>query len=120
MKPKIILSRRPLLFILLASLLFVPMFQHTPILTATAQDLSPAGTLQELSIDDGTGTCAAGTGNNVNGTGFGWANKLTPATYPATLRSVSIGFNRILIGQSTVQDGLYRIVVYADPEGDGP
>lgn len=120
MKPKIILTRKPLLIALLASFLFVPMFHYTPILTATAQDVSPAGTLQVLSIDDGVGNCAAGTGNNLSGKGFGWANKLTPATYPATLRSVSIGFNRILIGQSTVQDALYRIVVYADPESDGP
>jgi YVTN family beta-propeller protein len=120
MKPKIIPTRRPLLFTLLASLLFVPMFHHTPGLTATAQDVSPAGTLQELSIDDGVGNCAAGTGNNLNGKGFGWANKLTPTSYPATLRTIKIGFNRILIGQSTVQDALYRIVVYADPESDGP
>jgi YVTN family beta-propeller protein len=120
MKPKIYLARRLLLFALIASLLFVPMFQQTSTLTATAQELSPAGALQELSIDDGTGTCAAGTGSNQNGTAFGWANKLTPTTYPATLRSVSIGFNRILIGQSVVRDALYRIVVYADPENDGP
>jgi YVTN family beta-propeller protein len=120
MKPKIILTHRPLLFALLASLLFVPMFHHTSILTATAQDISPAGTLQELSIDDGVGNCAAGTGGNLNGRGFGWANKLTPTSYPATLRSVTIGFNRVLIGQSAAQDALYRIVVYADPESDGP
>ncbi len=120
MKPKIILARRLMLFALIASLLFVPMFHQTSTLTATAQDISPTGALQELSIDDGSGVCAAGTGANQNGKGFGWANKLTPTTYPATLRSVTIGFNRLVIGRSAVQDALYRIVVYADLEGDGP
>jgi YVTN family beta-propeller protein len=120
MKPILTLSRGALLFALLASLLLVPMFQPAPLLTANAQEIVPSGTLQELSLDDGTGSCAAGTGNNQNGLSFGWANKLTPTTFPATLRSVTIGFNRILIGQSTVQDAIYRIVVYADPEGDGP
>ena len=120
MKPKIYLVRRLLMFALIAPLLFIPMFHQTSTLTATAQDVSPAGALQELSIDDGSGVCAAGTGVSQNGRGFGWANKLTPTTYPATLRSVTIGFNRLVIGQSVVQDALYRIVVYADPEGDGP
>jgi YVTN family beta-propeller protein len=120
MKPKIYLARSPLLLALIASLLLVPTFHQTSTLTATAQGLSPAGALQELSQDDGLATCAVGTGGNLNGRSFGWANKLTPTSYPATLRSVTIGFNRILIGQSTVQDALYRIVVYADAEGDGP
>jgi YVTN family beta-propeller protein len=120
MKPKIYLAPSPLLFALIASLLLVPTFHQNSTLTATAQGLSPAGALQELSHDDGSATCAIGTGGNLNGRNFGWANKLTPTSYPATLRSVSIGFNRTLVGQSTVQDALYRIVVYADPEGDGP
>jgi YVTN family beta-propeller protein len=120
MKSEIILARKLLMFALIISLLFAPTFIQISAVTATAQSISPNGDVRELSIDDGVGNCAAGTGGNLNGRSFGWANKLTPASYPATLRSVTVGFNRILIGQAVAQDALYRIVVYADPEGDGP
>ncbi|MBI3652019.1 MAG: YncE family protein [Acidobacteria bacterium] len=120
MKSSIILVRRLTRFALVLALFIAPLSGKPSSLTATAQDLVPTGTLSELSLDDGQANCAAGTGAAANGRGFGWANKLTPTSYPATLRSITIGFNRILIGQSVVQDALYRIVVYLDPEGDGP
>jgi YVTN family beta-propeller protein len=120
MKSPIIFARRLALATLIISLLFVPVLTRKSSVILAAQEIVPAGTLTELSIDDGQGNCAAGTGSSLNGRGFGWANKLTPTAYPATLRSVTVGFNRILVGQSVVQDALYRIVVYIDPENDGP
>src|SRR5256885_6381741 len=107
MKSQIILARRVLLAALVISLLLAPLLTRNPTIILAAQNILPAGALTELSIDDGQGNCAAGTGPSLNGRGFGWANKLTPASYPATLRAVTIGFNRILIGQSVVQDALY-------------
>src|SRR5262249_27070638 len=87
----------------------------------TAQDVTPAGELRELAIDDGVVKCALGPGDSLKGKpGFGWVNKLTPASYPATLRSLSVGFERSGVGSRVKADSLYRIVVYRDPEGDGP
>src|SRR5437764_9772373 len=72
--------------------------------SAAARDIGPQGTTQELSIDDGTAECAAGTPANLGGKDFGWANKLTPSSYPATLRSITIGFDRNVIGREVRQD----------------
>jgi YVTN family beta-propeller protein len=87
---------------------------------AAAQVVAPQGTLVELSQDDGVPDCAIGTGEALNGKNFGWANKFTPPSYPATLRSVTVGFQRNLTNAEVIRDALYRIVVYEDPEGDGP
>jgi YVTN family beta-propeller protein len=86
----------------------------------TAQSVAPQGTLVELSQDDGVPDCAIGTGEGLNGKNFGWANKFKPSSYPATLRSVTVGFQRNLVNLEVIRDALYRIVVYADPENDGP
>src|SRR5262249_41073117 len=88
--------------------------------TTAGQEVSPQGSVQELSLDDGKPDCAAGTQAAIGGKYFGWANKLTPTSYPATLRSITIGFNRILVGAEVRPESIYRIVVYADPEKDGP
>jgi YVTN family beta-propeller protein len=90
--------------------------------SATAQEIMPTGTLAELSIDDGTATCATGPPENRRGVpGFGWVNKLTPATYPATLRKITVGFNRSGAPDPDVKrDALFTIVVFKDPEMDGP
>jgi YVTN family beta-propeller protein len=89
---------------------------------ATPQDVTPQGELRELAIDDGLAECVLGVADSVRGKpGFGWVNKLTPTTYPATLRSVTIGFSRNgPLGHEVKPDSLYRIVAYADPETDGP
>lgn len=90
--------------------------------SVTAQTLIPGGTLLELAIDDGVAECALGPAVALRGRpgGFGWVNKLTPPGYPATLRAVTIGFERLLVETGVKPDSLYRIVVYLDPEGDGP
>jgi hypothetical protein len=76
--------------------------------------------LAEIAIDDGAAECTLGPPNRLKGKpGFGWLNKLTPASYPATLRSITIGFDRALTTAVT-PDSLFRIVAYLDPEGDGP
>ncbi|MEW6207374.1 MAG: YncE family protein [Acidobacteriota bacterium] len=85
--------------------------------TVAAQTVEEAGTLTELSIDDGVARCALGAGSPVVA-GFGWVNKLTPPSYPATLRSITIGFNRA--GQLVEPDLSFRIVVFIDGESDGP
>jgi YVTN family beta-propeller protein len=84
--------------------------------------VTPQGELRELAIDNGAARCVLGAPASLKGKpGFGWANKLTPAAYPATLRSVTIGFSRNgPIGREVTPDSLYRIVIYADPEMDGP
>jgi YVTN family beta-propeller protein len=81
--------------------------------------VSPAGQLSELAIEAGESGCALGPSPEFQGRpGFGWANKLTPSTYPATLRTITVGFNR---GGALIDpDQLFRIVVFLDPEGDGP
>ncbi len=85
----------------------------------TPRGVSPAGELSELAIEDGVAGCALGPARELQGhPGFGWANKLTPSTYPATLRTVTVGFNRA--GPLVDPDQLFRIVVFLDPEGDGP
>lgn len=88
-----------------------------------AQQVTPAGELRDLAIENAAGArCALGPAEAQRGKqrGFGWVNKLTPPSYPATLRSISIGFERTLVSVSVKPDALYRIVVYIDPEGDGP
>lgn len=86
-----------------------------------ARDFNAAGEILELSIDDGGAECTLGQSKSLKGTpGFGWVNKLTPPTYPATLRVITIGFERNLLNTSVRPDSLYRIVAYRDPEGDGP
>ena len=85
----------------------------------SAGGVSPAGELSELAIEDGVAGCALGPPPGFQGRpGFGWVNKLTPSTYPATLRTITVGFNRAAV--LTEPDKLFRIVVYLDPEGDGP
>lgn len=94
-----------------------------PASVVNAQEVTPAGELRELAIETGEGTrCAIGQPNPLKGRqpGFGWVNKLTPASYPATLRAITIGFERTLEITGVKPDSLYRIVAYVDPEGDGP
>ena len=86
---------------------------------ATALSAETAGTLTEISIDDGVTNCLMGPPRSGAGQpGFGWVNKLTPSSYPATLRSITIGFNRrdVVVDLSEI----YRIVIFKDPEMDGP
>ena len=81
--------------------------------------ISQAGQLSEIAIEDGTAGCALGPGQDAQGRpGFGWANKLTPGNYPATLRTITVGFNRS--AALAAPDQRFRIVVFLDPEGDGP
>lgn len=110
-------SRGVLLASVLVSWLLLSVTLPTPVASVAAQQVSPAGTLTQLSIDDGESNCTGG--NTTTGLGFGWVNKLKPPTYPATLRSITIDFQRLLIGPGVGKDALYRIVVYADPEDDG-
>lgn len=114
---------RAFTFFLLFPLLLAASYSLTAMPeSATAQDIIPAGQLTELTIDDGSASCAAGPSENRRGTpGFGWVNKLTPTTYPATLRKITIGFNRAGAPLPDVKrDALYRIVVFKDPEMNGP
>jgi YVTN family beta-propeller protein len=107
--------------------LFACCLPHT---SATAAQQVGAQALVELSIDNATSDnntigCAFGlsaTPEMPRGTTqFSWANKLTPAAYPAMLRSVTIGLNRLgPLGQEVMPDQLYRVAIYADPESDGP
>ena len=121
MKKIIAPARACALLIVLALALSASYFQRTSTSIVTAQSVTPAA-LNELSIDDGAADCILGTPPALKGKGgFGWFNRLTPASYPATLRSVSIGFNRAnVLGHEVKRDDLYRIVVYVDPEKDGP
>lgn len=87
----------------------------------TAQTLTATGELRELAIDDGVAGCTLGPDPAIKGKGeFAWVNKLTPPSYPATIRAVTIGFERGLVNTGVKPDALYRIVVYLDPEGNGP
>lgn len=87
--------------------------------SAEAQVVTPDGPVTELAIDDGTTVCVAGpSAANKGQPGFGWVNRLTPPSYPATLRAISIAFNRSEIGVDPGDP--YRIVVFRDPENDGP
>ena len=89
--------------------------------TVGKNDVTPAGPLSEIFIDDGSAECTLGPPDLLKGKpGFGWVNKLTPPSYPATLRSITIGFERALVTTGVKQDSLFRIVVYLDPESDGP
>jgi YVTN family beta-propeller protein len=106
----------------LALILFTSYFRHASSAVAIAQSVPPSGAVSELAIDDGVAECVLGAPAPLRGTpGFGWVNKLTPASYPATLRAITIGFNRNgPVGRAVARDALYRIVVYLDPEKDGP
>lgn len=121
MKKTIAPARACTLLIALALILSSSNFQYNSASIVAAQSVTPAA-LNELSIDDGTGDCILGVAPIVRGVGgFGWVNQLTPTSYPATLRSVSIGFNRTnSLPRQVKRDDLYRIVVYVDPEKDGP
>lgn len=89
--------------------------------TRGAQEVAKGNQLSDLSIDDGVAECSFGPPRSLKGKrGFGWVNKLTPSSYPAMLRSVTIGFERSPVGTAVQSDSLYRIIVYLDPEGDGP
>lgn len=89
--------------------------------TRGAQEVAEANQLSDLSIDNGVAECALGPPESLKGKpGFGWVNQLTPSSYPATLRSVTIGFEPPLVGSAVKSNSLYRIIVYLDPEGDGP
>src|SRR5256714_15163977 len=113
------------------ALMFVVFASDLPHASATvaAQDVSPAA-LTELSIDNASSnsaslSCAFGlseTSQTPRGqVQFSWANKLTPTSYPATLRAVTIGLNRIgPTGLEVLPDQLYRVAIYVDPESDGP
>ncbi|HKQ08023.1 MAG TPA: YncE family protein [Blastocatellia bacterium] len=100
-----------------------------PSITVAAQDVSPTA-LTELSIDNASSdsaslACAFGLADSPQTprgqVQFSWANKLTPSSYPATLRVVTIGLNRLgPTGQEVLPDQLYRIAIYVDPESDGP
>ena len=60
----------------------------SPLAIVIAQEINPAGTITNLNQDDGQEDCyggAVGTGLH-----FGWANKLKPTSYPATLRTITI------------------------------
>src|SRR5438105_6875022 len=108
-------------------ILFAFCLPHT---SATAAPQVSTQALVELSIDN------ASSDNNTLGCAFGladtaatprgqvqfsWANKLTPAAYPATLRAVAIGLNRLgPLGNEVLPDQLYRVAIYVDPESDGP
>ncbi|MFP5262816.1 MAG: YncE family protein [Blastocatellia bacterium] len=119
----IIAPARALSFLLALSIILIMVYiSHPPAATVAARDATPQGELRELSIDDGAAECVLGSPDFLKGKpGFGWVNKLTPTAYPATLRSVTIGFSRNgPIGHEVKPDSLYRIVVYADPEMDGP
>src|SRR5918912_1030175 len=95
-----------------------------PRTSATAAAQVGAQALVELSIDNSpsdnnTLSCAFGlpdTADTPRGqVQFSWANKLTPAAYPATLRAVTIGLNRLgPLGQEVTPDQLYRVAIYAD------
>jgi YVTN family beta-propeller protein len=112
--------RRFALLVLFAFLFVSSSLPRPTNFIATAQVIASHGTLVDLSQDDGVPDCAIGTGAALNGKNFGWANKFTPASYPATLRAITIGFQRNLVDAEVIRDALYRIVVYADPENDGP
>lgn len=120
MKSSVALSRALAITLLAALILVASLAPRLSRSTATAQTVAPSGQLTELAIDNGQADCASGPGQPPVGVepGFGWANKLTPPAYPATLRSVTIGFNRA--GPLVEPDLLYRIVVFIDPEMDGP
>lgn len=123
MKKLVAPKRAVALVMALALILIAVSFPHNSSTIAAAQDFEPTGVLSELAIEDGTGgLCAIGQVESLIGQpGLGWVNKLTPATYPATLRSLTIGFNRAgPIGREVKPDDLYRIVVYLDPEMNGP
>ena len=121
MKKIVAPARACTLLVALALALFSSYFQYTSTSIVTAQGVTPAA-LTELSIDDGVADCILGTPPAIKGKGgFGWVNRLTPASYPATLRSVSLGFNRAnVLDHQVKRDDLFRIVVYVDPEKDGP
>jgi YVTN family beta-propeller protein len=120
---RIIAPRRACaLSVTLALISIMSYLPHPPATIARAQDVTPQGELTELAIDNGVGRCVLGAPAFLKGMpGFGWVNKLTPTAYPATLRSVTIGFSRTgPLGREVRPDSLYRIVVFADPEMDGP
>ena len=122
MKKPIAPARASACLAALALVLLAVSFPHTPARIVSAQGFEPAGEIRELAIEDGTAICILPQVESMRGTpGFGWVNKLTPPSYPATLRSITIGLNRAgPIGREALEGDLYRIVVYLDPEMNGP
>ena len=92
--------------------------------TVAAQDVG-ATARSEISIDSGAPGCIFGVSRSPDDqrgkVQFAWANKLKPATYPARLRAVTLGLNRVgPLGSEVLPEQPYRVVVYLDPEDDGP
>lgn len=104
-----------------ALVLFVSGVPRDRASVAEAHTVTAAGELLELAIEDGVPDCTIGPATTVKGKpGFGWVNKLTPPSYPATIRTITVGFERGFVFTGVKPDSLYRVVVYLDPEGDGP
>ncbi len=107
------------------SILLILVFLSVSFPVINAQELSEYKASQQpnpqvakeqlLLIDDNSAEGRyGGTGNP----GFGWFNLLKPDNYPATLKEVRIAFSD---GPRGVLKGSpIRIVVYLDPEGNGP
>lgn len=109
--------------LMIAFALVLPALYSQRVLPATraGDTVTQAGVISELSVDDGAAECILGLPTALKGKpGFGWTNKLKPASYPATLRSITIGFNRNIPDRSIKRDTPFRIVIYFDPENDGP
>jgi hypothetical protein len=99
---------------------FVVLIPLVPSGAAQKLQSEPAGTIKPatsvlLSIDDGIASEGLGGSGDP---GFGWVNLLKPDTYPATLQEVQVAFNNSQRGMS--KGSPIRIVVYIDPEADGP
>ncbi|HKP13810.1 MAG TPA: YncE family protein, partial [Blastocatellia bacterium] len=128
MKNKLRLSPVIALALAMAFVLLAVCLPHASV-TAAPQEVA-ATAVAELSIDNASSDsntlgCAFGlpdTPDTPRGqVQFSWANKLTPATYPATLRAVTIGLNRLgPLGSEVLPDQLYRVAIFVDPESDGP
>src|SRR5215470_10263376 len=96
------------MIVFLSSLLVVPCFLKRSAAMGKAQNLNPAGDLSQIAIDGGSVECIIGPPDSSKGApGWGWANKLTPKSYPATLRSITIGFNRGGLSLDVKSDDLY-------------
>lgn len=116
---KFVFSRGGILLPLLLALLFltstVPALSTQEIKFENAKKITPQAEVV-LSIDDGRAD--DGVGPSSRNPGFGWFNMLKPDGYPATLKEVQIAFNNSANG---IRSGTpIRVVVYLDPEENGP
>lgn len=105
-----------LLILVFLTTSFPIIYAQEPNLSSSLQQINPqAAKEQVLLIDDNSAEGRfGGTGNP----GFGWFNSLKPDNYPATLKEVRIAFSD---GPRGVLTGSpIRIVVYLDPEDNGP